>query len=131
MSLARLWRNQGKPQQARELLAPVYGWFTEGFDTLDLKEVEGAAGGNDRGFVLGVARLMHGRPRLSHYELFGGARVQCAPSQSRLVQADAALGEKLKGVWRDFKPFHRTFEGGFYQLTIDQALHHFPFRRPG
>ena len=35
MSLARLWRDQGKPQQARELLAPVYGWFTEGFDMLD------------------------------------------------------------------------------------------------
>ncbi|MGB6542777.1 MAG: AAA family ATPase [Xanthobacteraceae bacterium] len=40
MSLARLWRNQGKVQQARELLAPVYGWFTEGFDTLDLKEAK-------------------------------------------------------------------------------------------
>jgi predicted ATPase len=38
MSLARLWRDQGKAQQARELLAPVYGWFTEGFDTRDLKE---------------------------------------------------------------------------------------------
>jgi len=37
MSMARLWRSQGKSQQARELLAPVYGWFTEGFDTLDLK----------------------------------------------------------------------------------------------
>jgi predicted ATPase len=37
-NLARLWRNQGKRQEARELLAPVYGWFTEGFDTLDLKE---------------------------------------------------------------------------------------------
>jgi class 3 adenylate cyclase/predicted ATPase len=36
--MARLWRDQGKPQQARELLAPVYGWFTEGFDTRDLKE---------------------------------------------------------------------------------------------
>ena len=35
-SMARLWRDQGKPQQARELLAPVYGWFTEGFDTRDL-----------------------------------------------------------------------------------------------
>jgi hypothetical protein len=35
-----LWRDQGKPQQARELLAPVYGWFTEGFDTLDLKEAK-------------------------------------------------------------------------------------------
>jgi predicted ATPase len=37
MSMARFWRSQGKPQQARELLAPVYGWFTEGFDTRDLK----------------------------------------------------------------------------------------------
>jgi predicted ATPase len=37
---ARLWRDRGKPQQARELLAPVHGWFTEGFDTLDLKEAK-------------------------------------------------------------------------------------------
>ena len=35
-SLARLWRDQGKVSEARELLAPVYGWFTEGFDTRDL-----------------------------------------------------------------------------------------------
>ena len=40
MSMARLWRDRGKPQQARELLAPLYGWFTEGFDTLDLKEAK-------------------------------------------------------------------------------------------
>ena len=40
MSMARLWRDQGKPQQARNLLAPVYGWFSEGFDTLDLKEAK-------------------------------------------------------------------------------------------
>jgi class 3 adenylate cyclase/predicted ATPase len=40
MSLARLWRDQDKVQQAREMLAPVYGWFTEGFDTLDLKEAK-------------------------------------------------------------------------------------------
>ena len=39
-SLARLWRDQGKREEARELLAPVYGWFTEGFDTLDLKEAK-------------------------------------------------------------------------------------------
>jgi predicted ATPase len=39
-SLARLWRDQGKVQQARELLAPVYGWFTEGFDTRDLKNAK-------------------------------------------------------------------------------------------
>jgi predicted ATPase len=39
-SMARLWRDQGKPQQGRELLAPVYGWFTEGFDTFDLEEAK-------------------------------------------------------------------------------------------
>jgi predicted ATPase len=40
MSMARLWREQGKRDEARDLLAPVYGWFTEGFDTLDLKEAK-------------------------------------------------------------------------------------------
>jgi predicted ATPase len=40
MSMARLWRSQDKSQQARELLAPVYGWFTEGFDTLHLREAK-------------------------------------------------------------------------------------------
>ncbi len=37
-SLARLWQQQGKRQDAHDLLAPVYGWFTEGFDTADLQE---------------------------------------------------------------------------------------------
>jgi class 3 adenylate cyclase/predicted ATPase len=41
MSIARLWRDQGKRDEARSLLAPVYGWFTEGFDTLDLKQAKG------------------------------------------------------------------------------------------
>jgi predicted ATPase len=39
-SLARLWRDQGKPAEARDLLAPIYGWFTEGFDTPDLKDAK-------------------------------------------------------------------------------------------
>ena len=39
-ALARLWCDKGKVQQARELLAPVYGWFTEDFDTRDLKEAK-------------------------------------------------------------------------------------------
>ena len=39
-TLARLWRDQGKRQEARDLLAPVYDWFTEGFDTPDLKETK-------------------------------------------------------------------------------------------
>jgi len=38
MSMARLWRDQGKLDEARELLTPIYGWFTEGFDTLYLRE---------------------------------------------------------------------------------------------
>jgi predicted ATPase len=40
MSMAHLWRDQGKLSEARELLAPLYGWFTEGFDTCDLKEAK-------------------------------------------------------------------------------------------
>jgi predicted ATPase len=40
LSLADLWRDQGKRDEARELLAPLYCWFTEGFDTLDLKEAK-------------------------------------------------------------------------------------------
>jgi predicted ATPase len=40
MSMARLWRDQGKREQAHDLLAPVYDWFTEGFDTLDLKQAK-------------------------------------------------------------------------------------------
>jgi predicted ATPase len=38
MSLARLWQRQGKGAEAHALLAPIYGWFTEGFDTADLQE---------------------------------------------------------------------------------------------
>jgi predicted ATPase len=40
MSMARLWRDQEKRDEARDLLAPIYGWFTEGFDTMDLKEAK-------------------------------------------------------------------------------------------
>jgi predicted ATPase len=40
MSLSRLWQQQGKQAEARALLAPVYGWFTEGFDTADLQEAK-------------------------------------------------------------------------------------------
>ena len=40
MSMARLWRDQGQRDEARDLLAPVYDWFTEGHDTLDLKEAK-------------------------------------------------------------------------------------------
>ena len=40
MSLSRLWQQQGKRADAYELLAPIYGWFTEGFDTADLQEAK-------------------------------------------------------------------------------------------
>ena len=50
MSLARLWRDQGKVSEAGELLAPVYGWFTEGFDTRDLKEAK---------VLLGIGGISH------------------------------------------------------------------------
>jgi predicted ATPase len=40
LSLARLWQGQGQRAPARELLAPLYGWFTEGFDTADLREAK-------------------------------------------------------------------------------------------
>ena len=38
--MARLWRDQGKRDEARDLLAPVYDWFIEGYNTLDLKEAK-------------------------------------------------------------------------------------------
>ena len=40
MSLSRLWQHQGRQQEAHELLAEIYGWFTEGFDTADLQEAK-------------------------------------------------------------------------------------------
>jgi len=44
MSLARLWQQQGKKKQARKMLAEIYGWFTEGFDTKDLQEAQALLG---------------------------------------------------------------------------------------
>jgi hypothetical protein len=40
MSLSRLWQKQGKKEEAREMLAEIYNWFTEGFDTVDLKDAK-------------------------------------------------------------------------------------------
>ena len=40
MSLSRLWQQQGKQEDARQMLTEIYGWFTEGFDTADLKEAK-------------------------------------------------------------------------------------------
>jgi predicted ATPase len=61
MSMARLWRDQGKRGEARELLAPVYNWFTEGFDTRDLKEAKAlldrARRATTRSILLSVSAL--------------------------------------------------------------------------
>jgi predicted ATPase len=48
-SLARHWRDQGKPAEAHTLLAPIYGWFTEGFDTADLKDAKSEAQAKTQG----------------------------------------------------------------------------------
>jgi predicted ATPase len=50
MSLSRLWQQQGKQQEAHQMLAEIYGWFTEGFDTADLKEA--------RALLEGVSRTL-------------------------------------------------------------------------
>jgi predicted ATPase len=44
LSLSRLWQCQGQRDEARQLLAPIYGWFTEGFDTHDLQEAKALLG---------------------------------------------------------------------------------------
>ena len=44
VSLSRLWQRQGKREEARQLLAPIYGWFTEGFETADLQEAKTVLG---------------------------------------------------------------------------------------
>jgi predicted ATPase len=69
MSMARLWRDQGKPQQARELLAPVCGWFTEGFDTLDLKEAKALL--EESGSQCPAQMLVAGLHRLEAAKAFG------------------------------------------------------------
>jgi predicted ATPase len=48
MSMARLWLDQSRRAEARELLAPIYGWFTEGHDTLDLQDAKTLLGGLDQ-----------------------------------------------------------------------------------
>ena len=63
MSMSRLWQIQGKKIEAQRLLADIYGWFTEGFDTADLKEAKRywrnlhREGDNNMGVRLSIARL--------------------------------------------------------------------------
>jgi predicted ATPase len=59
MSLSRLWQRQGKRDEARELLAPIYGWFTEGFDTADLQEAKALLQELERGALARSPALSH------------------------------------------------------------------------
>jgi class 3 adenylate cyclase/predicted ATPase len=67
-SLARLWREEGRRQEARDCLAPVYGWFTEGFDTADLRQARAlldalsSDGDTDDAPLAGLLRRPRGRP---------------------------------------------------------------------
>ena len=94
MSLARLWRDQGKVQQARELLAPVYGWFTEGFDTRDLKEAKALLE------ELAVMRTPRGcmthEPRLS----FAGRSRRRTIARTLLDAEEPALLVAVDGIHR-------------------------------
>ena len=64
MSMARLWRDQGKRAEARDLLAPVYGWFTEGFDTLDLKAAKALLWKTFGMMNQGCVLTLTGKPRM-------------------------------------------------------------------
>ena len=65
MSLARLWQQQGKRAEAHALLAPIYGWFTEGFDTADLQEAKVLLKSWQDNAVGTTTRVTH-RPTASH-----------------------------------------------------------------
>ena len=75
-SMARLWRDQGKRAEARDLLAPVYGWFTEGFDTLDLKEAKALLDDLAPGLHTSELRAATDLARLRHDK---GSSYQSAP----------------------------------------------------
>ena len=94
MSMARLWRDQGKQEEARELLAPVYGWFTEGFDTPDLKRGQSAARriGSIKlkgGVMNSVAHDMRILGRNPRPDL-------CSPSEVRVYWSLANLGTRCR-----------------------------------
>jgi predicted ATPase len=92
-SLAQLWRDQGKHASAHDLLAPVYGWFTEGFDTPDLKEAKAL-----------LDTLVSDEPwppseRLDGSVLVAAADDQCAAAQPQGVSsASRLLGQLLTSL---------------------------------
>ena len=85
--MARLWRDQGKRDKARDLLAPVYGWFTEGFDTRDLKEV-----GTVRG-VSAVRPSTRGCDRIVPVDIYVPG---CPPTAEALLYGVLLLQKKIR-----------------------------------
>ena len=81
MSLARLWRDQGKPQQARELLAPVYGWFSEGFRHARSEGGEGTVGG------VGTVKPRSGQCGPRHEHIPGSRRSIRRTQQGKVSRA--------------------------------------------
>ena len=78
MSLARLWRDQGKVQRARELLAPVYGWFAEGFDTRGRKAARNRSAAH-RVFDAALDQLGDGQLLEGWYRTLGAGDAMAAP----------------------------------------------------
>src|SRR6476620_7523852 len=99
--MARLWRDQGKRDEAGDLLAPVYGWFTEGFDTLDLKEARCCSTSWQPEILLlslikrrsfGRKKLGFFRQRLANHHHCGNQRILCyRPSLIRFSSAAVRL----------------------------------------
>ena len=109
MSMARLWRDQGKRQQARELLAPVYGWFTEGFDT---RRSEGGQGACSTSWRREGARGRKGPARnVSSWWVFG--RLHDDPIRTRRRQAYE------KRQWTKSREAARLRCGGLYEGLIE------------
>ena len=110
MIMARFWRDQGKRDEVCDLLAPVYRWFTEGFDTLDLKEpargrrLRGAVPGHDRQVPLRKPDSPRGRSRPS-----SGFRARRSKSGDQNARADS----------------RQTYRGGD-DLSASPSLDHLP-----
>jgi hypothetical protein len=139
-SMARLWLDQGKRGEARELLAPVYGWFTEGFDTLDLKAAKALLDlpirllGQTNGTGLGGAFQARGDiDAIAHQVTV--ALLDYIAEVDADSELDATLGRKT-GVALDHAILH--FDGAadginhatkFYDAPVAGALDHAPVMR--
>jgi hypothetical protein len=118
--MARLWRDQGKRTEARDLLAPVYSWFTGGFDTLDLKAAKALL--DELWARISERFPFFGRTlrRASLRILMLGLRLRCivlgaiAPLGHELVKLDPVLGKA--------QPLQELFELALFVLEPPQRI---------